>query len=181
MWCMLCFLFVLWHSRPWSKPITHSPYTLPTPPQPKYRHTSNTPPISTGLVKPKHNPLIHSPTSPSTPPRSKHIHISHTPPTLLIPRTTLIHYTSVALDIIPEPRVRPTYPALTTTTPHPSPRPALPSTSHSHSLSAYTHATHTTVNASQSQQPPHPHRVPRQPHIQTPDDYRHNTRTQTQQ
>ena len=36
----------------WSKP-------LPTTPQPK--HTSNTSPVPTGLVKPKSNPLIHSP------------------------------------------------------------------------------------------------------------------------
>ena len=45
-------------SRPWSKPPTHSPHT---PPQPKHRHTSNTPPVLTELVKPKHNPRIHSP------------------------------------------------------------------------------------------------------------------------
>ena len=44
------------HSRPWSKPPTHS--LPPTPPKPK--HTSNNPPVPTGLVKPKHNPLIHS-------------------------------------------------------------------------------------------------------------------------
>ena len=44
--------------RPWSKPPTHSP---PTPPQPKHRHMSNTPPVPTGLVKPKPNYLIHSP------------------------------------------------------------------------------------------------------------------------
>ena len=37
-------------------PPTHSP---PTPPQPK--HTSNTPPVPTGLVKHKPNTLIHSP------------------------------------------------------------------------------------------------------------------------
>ena len=68
---------------------------------------------------------------------------------------------------MPEPRVPPTYPALTT--PHPSPTPALPSTSHYHTLSVDTHATQTTLHASQSQQPPHPHRVPRQPHRQTKD------------
>ena len=33
-------------SRPWSKPTTHFP------PQPKHRHTSNTPPVPTGLVNP---------------------------------------------------------------------------------------------------------------------------------
>ena len=36
-----------------------------------------------------------------TPPRTKHIHVSHTPPTPHIPRTTLIHNTSAALDTIP--------------------------------------------------------------------------------
>ena len=75
-------------SRPCSKPPTYSPHTLP---KPKRRHTSNTPLVHTGLVKPKPNPLLHSP---PTPPRAKHIHISHTPPTPLIPRTTLIPSTS---------------------------------------------------------------------------------------
>ena len=46
-------------SRPWSKPPTHSPHT---PPQPNHRHMSNTPPVPTGLVKPKPNSLIYSPT-----------------------------------------------------------------------------------------------------------------------
>ena len=141
----------------------------PTTPHPHHRNqntdTSNTPPVPPGLVKPKPNPLIHSPPYPPTPPRAKHIHISHSPPTPHIPRTTLIHNTSAALDIIPEPCVTPTCPALTT--PHPSPTPALPSTSHHHTLSTDTHATQTTVHASQSQQPPHPHRVARQPHRQT--------------
>ena len=45
--------------RPWSKPTTHS---SPTPPQPKHRYASNTPPAPTGLVKSKPYPLIHSPT-----------------------------------------------------------------------------------------------------------------------
>ena len=126
-------------SRPWSKSPTHSPPTPHTPPQQKYRHTSNTLPVPTGLVKPKPNPLFHSPPSPPTPSRSKHIHISQAPPTPLIPRTTLIHNTSVALDTIPEPRVPPTCPALTT--PHPSPTPALLSTSHHHTLSADAHET----------------------------------------
>ena len=45
-------------SRPWSK--TPTPPT-PTPPQPKHRHMPNTPPVPTGLVKPKPNSLIHSP------------------------------------------------------------------------------------------------------------------------
>ena len=53
----------------------------------------------------------------STTPRSTHAAPSqtHTPPTPLIPRTTLIHSTSTALDTIPEPREQPTCPALTTT------------------------------------------------------------------
>ena len=153
-------------SRPWSQPNTHSP-----PPQPKHRHTSNTPAVLTGLVKPKRNPLIHSPPCPPTPPRANHIHISHTSPTPLIPSTTLIHITSAELDTIAEPRVQPTCPALITSTHHPSPTPALPSPSQPHSLSAYTHATQSTVHASQSQQPPHPHRVPRQPNKQTKHDH----------
>ena len=75
------------------------------------------------------------------PPRpQKHIHVSHTPPTPHIPRTTLIHNTSAALDTMPEPRVPPTCPALTT--PHPSPTPALPSTSRTITLSQQTHMQH---------------------------------------
>ena len=125
--------------------LVQAPYPLPTThlhhphyPQPKHRHTSNTPSVPTGLVKPKPNSLIHSP-------RAKHIHISHTPPTPHIPRTTLIQTTSTALDTIPEPLVPPTCPALTT--PHPSLTPALSSTSHHHTLSADKHATQTTVHA----------------------------------
>ena len=64
---------------------THSP---PTPPRPKHRHVSNTPPVPTGLVKPNPNPLIHSSPSPPTPPRA--IHISHIPPT---PHPTHPHLT----------------------------------------------------------------------------------------
>ena len=70
---------------------THSPPTRPTPPQPKYRHMSNTPPVPTGLVKPKPNSLIHSP---PTPPRAKRIHMSHIPPK---PLTILISSTSAVL------------------------------------------------------------------------------------
>ena len=92
---------------------------------------------------------------------------SHTPPTPHIPRTTLIHNTSAALDTIPEPRVPPTCHALTTT--HAFPTPVFLSTSHHHTLSTDTHATQTTVYASQSQQQRRPHA-----HI-------HNTRIQTQQ
>ena len=143
-------------SRLLSKPPTHSP---PTPPQPKHRHMSNTPPVPTGLVKPKPNSLIHSPPSPPTPPRAKHIHMSHTPPT---PLTS----TSPVLDKTPEPRV-----PLTTTTPHQHCR---------HTLTAHTHATQTTVHASQSQQQPHAqHRVLRQPHKQTKDYHRTTNTTQT--
>ena len=150
------------HSRPLSKPPTHSPPTPPTPPQPKHRHMSNTPPVSRGLVKPKPNSLIHSPPSPPTPPRAKHIHMSHTPPT---PLTS----TSPVLDKTPKPRV-PLIHALTATTPHPDPTPALPSPSHPHTLTPHTHATQTTVHASQSLQQPHAqHRVLRQPHKQTKD------------
>ena len=95
-----------------------SPPTPPTLPQHKHRHTSNTPPVSTGLVTPRTNNLIHSPLSPPTPPRAKHIHISHTPPTPPILCTTLIQITSAALDTIPEPRVPPTCPDLHSPQPH---------------------------------------------------------------
>ena len=92
----------------------------PTPPQPKHRHTSNTPPVLTGLVKPKPN-LIHTPPSPPTLPRTKNTHISHNSPTPLIPRTTLIHCKLAVLNTIPEPRVPPTCLVFTRTTPHQSP------------------------------------------------------------
>ena len=87
----------------------------------------------------------------------------------LTPPLLSCHQIHSTLDRIPEPRVPPTCPALTTTIPHPSLTPALPSPSHPHTLSAYTYATQTTVHASQSQQTAHPHRVPRQPHRQTKD------------
>ena len=144
---------------------THSTPIPPSPPKHKHRHTSNTPLVLTGLVKPKANTLIHAPPSPPTPPRAKYILVSHISP------TPLIHSTSAVLDTIDEPRLPPTCPALTTTTPHPFPTPTLPSPSHPHSLSAYTHATQTTVHASQSHQPPHHHRVQRQPHRQTKYDH----------
>ena len=67
---------------------------------------------------------------------AKHLHISHTPSTPHIPRTTLIHNTSAAIDTIPDPRVPPTCHALTT--PHPSLTPAFSSTSHHQTLSADT-------------------------------------------
>ena len=142
-----------YRSRAGLKPATHSP---PTPLQPKHRHTSNTPPVPTGLVKPKPNSLIHSPCSHPTSPRAKHIHVSHPPPT---PLTTLISSTSPVLDKTPEPCV-PLIHALTTTTPPPDPTLALPSPLHPHTLTAHTHATQTTVHASQSPQQPHSqHRV----------------------
>ena len=148
---------------------THSPPTPYTPPQPKHRHTSNIPLFPQDWQSP--NPILASYYPPLYQRRPEpNTHISHTPPTPLIPRTTLIHSTSAALDTIPEPRVPLTCQALTTTTPHPSTTLALPSTSHPHTILAYTHATQTTVHTSQSQQPPHPHRVLRQPHRQTKDD-----------
>ena len=63
-------------SIPWSKHPTHSPHT---PPQPKHRHTYNTPHVPTGLVKPKPNYLIHSPPfHPSRPePNTYTSHILH--------------------------------------------------------------------------------------------------------
>ena len=148
--------------------LVQAPYPLPTytPPQPKHRHMSNTPPVPTGLVKPKPNSPIHSSPSPPTPPRAKHIHMSHTPPT---PLTS----TSFVLDKTPEPRV-PLIHALTATTPHPGPH-----TSTAVTL-AHTHATQTTIHASQSPQQPHAqHRVLRQPHKQTKDYHRTTNTTQT--
>ena len=159
--------------RHYTNPPDPGPSTYPLPTY--TTHTTSTP-THTHL---QHSPCSHRigksqtqsshPFTPSPPtqPRAKHIHISHTSPTPLIPRTTLIHSTSAALDTIPEPRAPPTYPSLTTTTSHPSPTPAFPSPSHPHTLSAYTHVTQTTVHASQSQQPPHPHRAPRQRHRHT--------------
>ena len=120
-------------SRPWSKPPTHFP---PTPPQPKHRRMSNTPPVPTGLVKSKPNSFIQSPPYPPTPSRAKHIHMSHTPST---PLTS----TSPVLDKTPEPCV-PLIHALTATTAPPDPTPALPSPSHPHTLtlSQHTHMQH---------------------------------------
>ena len=162
------------NTTPLLQTLVQAPYPLPT----YATHTTVTKtqthvehsPVPTGLVTPKPNPLTPSP------PRAKHIHISHTLPTPDIQRSTLIHNTSAALDIMPKPRVPPTCPALIT--PHPSLTPAMPSTSHHHTISADTHATQTTVHASQSQQPPHPHRVPRQPHRQTKDNHMTTDTTQ---
>ena len=66
-------------SRPWSKSPTHSRYTPPTQPQPKHRHTSNTPRVPTGLVKPQPNLIIHSPPPPSTyvAPSQTQTHFTH--------------------------------------------------------------------------------------------------------
>ena len=55
-------------SRPWSDPLTLSPPTPPTQPQPKHRGKAQA--QSSHPFTP----------SPPTPPRPKHIHISHTPP-----------------------------------------------------------------------------------------------------
>ena len=141
-------------------------HTQPTPLKTTYRHTSNTPLVPTGLIKPKPNPLtpIISKTA-----RPKHIHISHTPPTLLIPHSS--PNTSAAQDTIHEPRGQHTYscPTLTATIP------PLPCPTHQHcryprTLSAHSHPIQTTLHAPQSLQLPHPpHRVPRQPHRQTTD------------
>ena len=95
---------------------------------------SNTPPVPTGLVKPKPNYLIHSPPSPPTPPRAKPIHISHTPPTPLT-------RTSSVLDKTPEPHV-PLIHALTATTHYPDPTPALPSLSQHTHMQQYMHHSH---------------------------------------
>ena len=129
-------------SRSWYKTPTHSTPTPPTPPLPKHRHTSNTPHVHTGLVKPKPNAVIHSP--PLQPGcHESTTYTSHTLYQLL----SLIYSTSASLDTILEPRVPATCPALTTTTPHTSPTSVLPLPSHPHTLSAYTHATQTTVRA----------------------------------
>ena len=50
-------------SRHNTTPPLQAPYqsTPHTPPQPKHRHMSNTPPVPTGLVNPKPNSLIYSP------------------------------------------------------------------------------------------------------------------------
>ena len=155
----------------WSKPTTHSPPTPPTPPQPKHRHTPNIPPVLTRLVKPKPNPLIHSPPlSIHSAPCQTHTHLTHSTNSR-IPRITLSHSTSAALDTRPEPRIPPHMPCTHHNHTSPIPTPALSSPSHTHTLSAYTHATQTTSHVSQSEQPPHPHRVPRQPHRQTKDDH----------
>ena len=107
--------------------------------------------------------------SPPTPPRAKQ-HISHMPPTPLIPRTTLIHSTSAALDTIHKPFVPPIYPCpiLSATTPTPVTHTsiavtlALPAASHN------THIPYKQQHVHQSPQPPHPlHRIPIQPHRQT--------------
>ena len=104
------------------KTLTNSP---PTPPHPNHTHTCNTPPVITGLVKPKPNLLLYSPSSPPTPPRAKLI--LHQPLSSHTSHSSLarqLHYT------IPEPRVPHTCPTFTTNTPPPSPAPALPSPWH---------------------------------------------------
>ena len=155
---------------------THSPPTPPTLPQPKHRHTSNTPHVLTGLVKPKSNPLIHSLTHPSLHPRRSepNTYTSHTLHQLLFPRNTLIPSMSALLHTLPEPRVPPTCPALTTTTsiPHISISVTLaPSLSLTCNTNGITRIIETTAStcgttaASQTDQ--------RRPH-----DYKQTTRTQ---
>ena len=72
-------------SRPWSKPLTHSP---PTPPQPKHTHVQHSTcshRIGNAQTQSSHPSL-------PTLPRAKHIHISHTPPTPLIPGPKISAY-----------------------------------------------------------------------------------------
>ena len=149
--CDICYKQIHVRTQHHPTPPDSGPNTLPT-------YTTNITTTQTQTHVP-HSPCSHrigkAQTQPShpltpfppTPPRDKYIHISHTSPTPLIPRTTLIHTTSAALDTIPELRVPPTCHALTTTTPHPSTKPALPSPLHPHTLSAYTHAIQTRVTA----------------------------------
>ena len=122
-----------------SKPPSHSSSRPPTPPQPKHRQTFNTPPVLTGLVKPKLNPLIPSP--PHTA-RAKHIHISHTPtathPTY---HTHLLRVSCARHNNSPSVH---THTLTTTTHPRP-PTPAFPSHWHPHTLSPSSHTTQTTV------------------------------------
>ena len=139
---------------------------IPTPPQPKHRNTSNTPPVSTGVGKSQTQSSHLLTPLPPIPLRAKHIHISHTPRTPLTLRTTLIPSTSAALDTIHHN--------------HSSSIPYTSSsvTSHPYTISAYTHATQTTVHASQS---PHINRVAREPRRLTKDDHTTTDSTQTQQ
>ena len=95
---------------------TYTTHTTATKPQ---THVQHPPPCSHWIVKAQtqsSHPLTPLSTHAA---RAKHIHISHTPPTTHIPHTSLINNTSDALDTIPEPRVPPTCPALTT--PHAPP------------------------------------------------------------
>ena len=65
------------HSRPLSKPPTHSTPT-PTPPQPKHRHMSNTPPCPHRIGKAQtqfSHPL--TPLSTHTTPSQTHTHVTH--------------------------------------------------------------------------------------------------------
>ena len=68
------------YTTPPIQTLVQATYPLHTYTHHRNTDTSNTPPVSTGLVKPKSNALIHSlaPLSPPTPHRVKHIHISHT-------------------------------------------------------------------------------------------------------
>ena len=128
----------------------HSPPTPHSPPQPKHRHTSNTPPASTGLVKPKPNPHIDSP--PHLPRRPEpNRHTFHTIHQLLLSH---IPHSSLALDSIHEPHVSPTCSchALNTTTPPRPPHqhcrhhPTIPLSQHTHMQhkQQYTHHSHRT-------------------------------------
>ena len=89
-------------SRLCSKPPTHSPPTPPIPPQPKHRHTFNTPPVPTGLVNP--NPILSSThLSPPTPPEPNtytfhtlHQLLSSHAPHLSLARLLLLTATTVS-------------------------------------------------------------------------------------
>ena len=85
-----------------------APYPLPTSPTPpQHRHMSNTP-YSHRIGKAQtQSSSTHPPLHPRCP--ETNTHISHTSPAPLIPRTTLIHSMSAALDTIHEPHVPPTY------------------------------------------------------------------------
>ena len=148
---------------PGLSPYPHPTYTTP---QQKHRHTYNTPPVLTGLVKPKPNPLIHSPPLlPRRPePNTYTLYIlhqllsSHAPHSAI---TRQLRYTQYMhqMDHL-----------------HALLSPHLIHSPHQHCHQSRTitlsQQTPTTVHASQSQLPPHPYRVPRQLHRQTNDDHK---------
>ena len=130
---------------------------------------SNTPPVPTGLVKPKPISLIHSP--PLHP---------HRPEPNTYTCHTLHQHLSQARCLYQTKHLNHVYHSYM----H-SPQPHLTRIPRQHcrhprTLTALTHATQTTVHASQSLQQPHAqHRVLRQPHKQTKDYHRTTNTTQT--